>query len=35
MKMRRLIGLMFLIGSGAFVAMALPDIKRYLKMRAM
>jgi hypothetical protein len=33
--MRRVIGLVFLLGTGALVAMGLPDIKRYLKMRAM
>ena len=33
--MRKLIGVLFLFGSGALAVLAFPDIKRYLKMRAM
>lgn len=33
--MRKLLGVLFLVGSGAFAVLAFPDIKRYLKMRAM
>jgi hypothetical protein len=35
MRMRRFIGLVFLLGVGAALALGFPDIKRYLKMRAM
>jgi hypothetical protein len=33
--MRKLLGILFLFGSGAVAVLAFPDIKRYLKMRAM
>jgi hypothetical protein len=33
--MRKLIGVLFLFGSGAFAVLVFPDVKRYLKMRAM
>jgi hypothetical protein len=33
--MKRLLGLLFLVGSGALLAMVLPDIKHYMRIRAM
>jgi hypothetical protein len=33
--MKRLLGLLFLVGSGALLAAVLPDIKHYMRIRAM
>ena len=33
--MKRLLGLLFLVGGGALLAAFLPDIKHYMRIRAM